>query len=174
MINSLTSNVFALICHQSPERCWAPGGIAMPICQRCTGVYVGVLLAVITIIFVRCPVNRKLLVLHALLALQAIPFGLHLVPETAGIRLLSGQLLGVGIVYLLTAGLVEGMRIKLRRSCKPYICTTVICFLSLQLIVHTPVPVMAAALALASMLGLAVLICLVLVNIISLFAMIKR
>ncbi len=168
MVNSFAEKVFEFFCHQNPERCWAPRGITLPVCQRCTGVYVGVLLALLTIIIIRSPVTRKLLVFHLVLVLQAIPFGLHFIPETPEIRLLSGQLFSVGIVYFLTAGLVENSRWKLPASCKNYIFATVLCLLFLQLVVRLPFPFAAAALNFSAVLGLVIFICLVIVNIISL------
>ena len=32
---------FAFLCGQNPEHTWAPGGLLLPCCQRCLGLYVG-------------------------------------------------------------------------------------------------------------------------------------
>ncbi len=36
---------FGAVCHQAPDRCFALGGAALPVCARCLGVYFGALAA---------------------------------------------------------------------------------------------------------------------------------
>lgn len=38
---ALTYRVGSLVCHQRPERSFRPGGLQVPVCARCTGLYTG-------------------------------------------------------------------------------------------------------------------------------------
>jgi uncharacterized membrane protein len=49
--------VFALVCHQMPERSFSGFGFALPVCMRCTGVYVGFALG--WLLSVRLPAMRR-------------------------------------------------------------------------------------------------------------------
>ena len=46
----------SLVCHQRPERSFHLFGVQMPVCARCTGIYLGAALAaIVTVILVRTP-----------------------------------------------------------------------------------------------------------------------
>ncbi|MCM8770031.1 MAG: DUF2085 domain-containing protein [Candidatus Omnitrophica bacterium] len=41
-------NLLSLFCHQAKERTWSLGGLPLPLCARCTGLYAGFLLGLIS------------------------------------------------------------------------------------------------------------------------------
>jgi hypothetical protein len=46
-MNQALSHLFSFVCGQCPEHVWTCGDWTLPCCQRCTGLYVGALLAVV-------------------------------------------------------------------------------------------------------------------------------
>ena len=40
-INFIVNNLGASVCHQIPERSFKMGGLILPICSRCSGIYIG-------------------------------------------------------------------------------------------------------------------------------------
>jgi len=93
--------IFGLICAQNPAHTWAPGGELLPVCQRCTGLYVGAALAVLLLFWLRPPTDTRYRWLHVILVLLMTPFGFHLVPHGAVLRTMSGHWFGFGVVGLL-------------------------------------------------------------------------
>jgi uncharacterized membrane protein len=105
MIHEAAVWVFEVLCHQDAERCWAPGGMPLALCQRCTGVYVGAAFMVLLLPLMRFRPTKGLAVLHAGFVLQMVLLGLHFVPHPASVRTLSGQLFAVGVLYFLWGSL---------------------------------------------------------------------
>jgi hypothetical protein len=70
-------------------------------CQRCTGFYVGAAYATVIIGLFRPGPSRRLLWAHGIAMLVMIPFGYHLLPQTALLRTVTGQLFAFGLVYYL-------------------------------------------------------------------------
>jgi uncharacterized membrane protein len=93
--------IFGLVCGQNPAHTWAPGGELLPLCQRCTGLYVGAALALLLLILYRPPIDIRYRWLHAMLLLAMTPFGFHLVPHGEVLRTMSGHWFGFGSVGLL-------------------------------------------------------------------------
>ncbi len=93
--------IFGLVCGQNPAHTWAPGGELLPLCQRCTGLYVGAVLALLLLILYRPPIDARYRWLHAMLLLSMTPFGFNLVPHGEVLRTVSGHWFGFGIVGLL-------------------------------------------------------------------------
>jgi uncharacterized membrane protein len=92
----------SVICHQRPERSFHLWGAQLPVCARCTGVYVGAALAAIAPALRR--VERPALLLFA----GAAPAGMTLVYEwTTGItpsniaRAATGVLVGWAVMAIL-------------------------------------------------------------------------
>lgn len=97
----ILNDVFGLICHQNPDHTWSPGGLLLPACQRCTGLYIGAFVAALWhIAFRPAPTNRWLW-LHGGFLLAMVPFGFHLVPQGPFVRTDSGVLFGFGLVAFL-------------------------------------------------------------------------
>jgi uncharacterized membrane protein len=92
---------FAHVCGQVAAHTWAPGGEALPVCQRCLGLYGGALAALLLIFLVRPNPDYLLRWLFSLCLLQMIPFGLHWVEQGPLTRTLTGYLFGAGLSGLL-------------------------------------------------------------------------
>jgi uncharacterized membrane protein len=91
--------LFAHVCGQ--QNCWAPGGMPLPFCHRCTGLYAGGLVAALTCGWLRPAPATRTLWLHGLLMLQIVPFGYHWLTQDAAASTLTGQLFAYGLVYYL-------------------------------------------------------------------------
>jgi uncharacterized membrane protein len=98
------------ICHQRPERSFAPWGTPMPVCARCTGVYLGALLGAVALCL-GVP-SRPLPASHAraMVMAAAVPTALTLVYEwTRGTmpphvwRALAGAPLGLAVTVAIGA-----------------------------------------------------------------------
>jgi uncharacterized membrane protein len=100
-MSGFMEEIFSLVCGQNPAHTWAPGGELLPLCQRCTGFYVGAALALILLLRFRPIQDVRYRWLHGMLLLLMAPFGFHLVPQDAVLRTLSGQWFGFGVVGLL-------------------------------------------------------------------------
>ena len=92
--------VFSYVCGQQHN--WAPGGVELPFCQRCTGLYVGAVPALLLILSFKPKPSNRMLWLHGICLLVLIPFGYHLVAQTGEERTLTGQLFALGLIYYLT------------------------------------------------------------------------
>jgi uncharacterized membrane protein len=106
--------IFSLVCGQNPAHTWAPGGKLLPLCERCTGLYVGAVLALVLLLLFRPIPGARYRWLHGVLVLLMAPFGFHIVPQDAALRTLSGLWFGFGAVGLLW--LLPGVRFFARRE----------------------------------------------------------
>jgi uncharacterized membrane protein len=93
--------VFSFICGQNPAHTWAPAGQLLPLCQRCTGLYIGILIGLILLFRYRPLTDAHYCRIHVLLLLLMAPFGFHLAPQEAFLRTMSGQWFGFGVAGLL-------------------------------------------------------------------------
>lgn len=93
------NEVFNFLCGQVHN--WSIGGLSLPFCQRCTGLYIGALYAMAAILLFRPRPTRVCLWLHGTFLLVMAPFGFHLVEQNAIIRTVTGQLFGAGLAYFL-------------------------------------------------------------------------
>lgn len=91
-------HIFSFVCGQTPAHTWAPGGLALPFCQRCAGLYVGAVIGVLLQVLFRPRFSTAYQWMHGLFLLQMIPFGFHLVPQGPMIRTITGGLFGLGVV----------------------------------------------------------------------------
>jgi uncharacterized membrane protein len=91
--------LFSFVCGQ--QHCWILGGQQLPLCQRCTGLYVGATLALILVLLFRPHPAASLYWLHGLFMLFMFPFGFHFVPHGALMRTFTGALFAFGLVYYL-------------------------------------------------------------------------
>lgn len=91
--------MFSYVCGQ--VHVWAPAGDALPMCQRCTGLYVGGVYAAAVIGFFLPKPDKRMLWVHGIAMLLMIPFGYHLLPQSAIVRTVSGQVFAAGLVYYL-------------------------------------------------------------------------
>jgi uncharacterized membrane protein len=91
--------LFFWVCSQQPS--WALSGIALPFCQRCTGLYAGAVPALLLHFIFKPRPSTPTLWVHGMLLLFMAPFGYHLIPQSAELRTLTGQLFAFGLVYYL-------------------------------------------------------------------------
>lgn len=97
-------HVFSYVCGQ--VHLWAPAGNPLAMCERCTGLYVGGAYAAVVIAFFLVRPTARVLWAHGIAMLIMVPFGYHLVRQSAMVRTITGQVFAYGLVYylLLTPG----------------------------------------------------------------------
>lgn len=93
--------VFAGVCGQNPEHTWAPGGVLLPCCQRCLGLYAGASAAAWLHLVVRPRLTARFLQVHGMFMLLMLPLGFHWVAHGALVRTEAGILFGFGLVTFL-------------------------------------------------------------------------
>lgn len=86
-------------CHQLPERSFFWNGYQFPVCARCTGVYLGELIALFGHFLIGSYWRIDLLFCLIMLLDWTIQF-LHIRPSTNPRRLVSGLLCGYGMMDL--------------------------------------------------------------------------
>lgn len=101
MIELLTK-ICSFICGQA--HCSYSNGLMMPICQRCTGLYVGSAIGFIAWRSIRPRMTSQLVGMHVACLLVTIPFGFHWVAQGEVLRIASGMMFGVGLVGCLCFG----------------------------------------------------------------------
>jgi hypothetical protein len=92
-----------LVCHRRMDSTWWSGGAPQPVCYRCFGIYAGLACASFVLWASRLRPALGWDALHGLFILSIVVLGLRLVPHGPGLSTLSGQLLGVAVVYLAVA-----------------------------------------------------------------------
>jgi uncharacterized membrane protein len=97
------ASLFLPLCGQYAPHVWSPGGIALPCCQRCSGLYAGALIALLLQVFLRPRWGNAGQAIHGLMLLQVVPLGLHWVPQGPVLRSWSGLWLGFAAVCFLWA-----------------------------------------------------------------------
>jgi hypothetical protein len=100
MGNWLTT-LFGLVCGPLPAHTSAPGGIPLPFCQRCTGLYAGAAVAAALHVALRIRASERFLQLHGGLLLLMVPLGFHWLPQDELVRMTSGVVFGAGVVAYL-------------------------------------------------------------------------
>jgi uncharacterized membrane protein len=98
---ALLAHWFAAVCGQYPGHTWAPGGILLPCCQRCTGLYVGAGAAALLHLWLRPKLSGRFLEIHGAFLVVMVPFGFHWVAQGPMLRTLTGVLFGFGVVTFL-------------------------------------------------------------------------
>ncbi len=88
---------FSYICGQ--QHTWVLGGITLPFCQRCTGLYAGAFLAILLVGIVRPRPGALIYWLHGIFMLAMLPFGFHWVQHGGMVRTFTGALFAFGMVY---------------------------------------------------------------------------
>jgi uncharacterized membrane protein len=95
------TTLFGLVCGQLPAHTSAPGGIPLPFCQRCTGLYAGAAVAAALHVALRIRASERFLQLHGGLLLLMVPLGFHWLPQDELVRMTSGVVFGAGVVAYL-------------------------------------------------------------------------
>lgn len=112
---SMVYGIGHVVCHQRPERSFAWGSVAWPVCARCSGIYAGAALGallalVVPLTLVASPSRVRLWVLGS-----AIPAALTLgyewttgqMPSNA-LRAMSGGVIGTMVAWLVVSFVSEG------------------------------------------------------------------
>jgi uncharacterized membrane protein len=157
--------LFSYVCGQ--HNCWVLGGVTVPFCQRCTGLYVGAFCALFLIALFRPRPRAFLYWLHGILMLVMFPFGFHLVQHGGLVRTFTGALFAFGLVYYLALNPLSvriGWKDSRRAWVGAYLALIVGTILLLLVSVTWGGAIVAALLALLGALGLAALVFLALAN----------
>jgi uncharacterized membrane protein len=101
---------FALHCHRDAERTLVLGSLALPVCVRCTGIYVGLAVGALIAKPALSPVHVRLWVGFAalIMILDVLTEALHMRPEWAPLRAVTGFFLA----YPVAATLVNAARAR--------------------------------------------------------------
>src|SRR5215212_246274 len=95
--------LFRLMCHGKPERCLDLFGVPMPVCARCTGIYLGLMAGLAGFWLVRF-VSARMFKIAAFIALA--PLAIDGLTQLAGLRESTNTLrLATGLVAGLAFGL---------------------------------------------------------------------
>lgn len=111
----LLSHLFAAVCGQNPGHTWAPGGLLLPCCQRCTGLYVGAGVAALLHLWLRPKLRGRFLQIHGAFLLAMAPFGLHWIPQGPALRTASDVLFGFAVVTFLWLPLTSRLALHVSR-----------------------------------------------------------
>jgi len=110
-IAALIRFFFTPICHQMESRSFHLAGHALPVCARCTGIYSGFMIGILTIILagrfwkVRHPTRSFLFFGLAISGLEAILSFLNVFSSTLLTRSITGAVLGIIIAFFVMAAL---------------------------------------------------------------------
>lgn len=95
--------LFRIMCHGIERRCLDLFGVPMPICARCTGIYIGLFTGVL--LFVLFPVMEERLLRMTLYA-AALPMALDGITQALGLRESTNPLrLATGFIAALVFGM---------------------------------------------------------------------
>jgi uncharacterized membrane protein len=155
--------IFAQLCGR--EHLWILAGSPLPLCQRCTGLYVGGALAVLALALFRPRPTPLVLWIHGLLLLVMVPFGYGWIAQGAALRTLTGQLFGLGAVYYLGLAVASPLRLWSRPPHpRAYALASLGGIVALQAAVRLGGAVTRVAIVWAALAGLACYALLVLAN----------
>lgn len=105
----------ARVCHQRPDRCFRIGGVPMPVCARCTGLYSGAAAAAPMAFFLASALSSRRA--RRIAAVTALPTLLTWGIEVAGlghpsntVRAIAALPLGFAAAWLVMTALVPGKR----------------------------------------------------------------
>ena len=102
------STLFSFLCHQNAARSFDIDGLLLPLCQRCTGVYVGMGISFIWLIanryYKKSLLPRSIIYVN-IVSVAIMPiFGFHLLDPGPGWRLWSGLIFGNAVAFLILPG----------------------------------------------------------------------
>lgn len=99
-------------CHQMPERSFFVRGYQLPVCARCTGVFLGKFIADIMLIFKKVVSPVWALVLLLIMGADWFAQRIGLLESTNPRRFVTGILGGIGMAFLYANAIIAvGMRI---------------------------------------------------------------
>ena len=140
-------------------------GISLPLCYRCTGLYLGAALAIL-LTPIRPRPAAAVLWVHGIFMLVMLPFGYHLIEHGPLLRLITGQLFGYGLIYyLLLIPLGESSISSARGAIVAYFTAACVGIAILPIAVFYGSQGVAQTLTTSCLLGLAVVAILAVTNI---------
>lgn len=105
---SILRAIFSFLCHQNATRCFDIDGLLLPLCQRCTGVYVGMGISFIWLLanrYYKKGLPPRSIIYVNIVSLLIMPiFGFHLLDPGAAWRLWSGLIFGNAVAFLILPG----------------------------------------------------------------------
>lgn len=105
---SILRTIFSFLCHQNAERCFDIDGLLLPLCQRCTGVYVGMGISFIWLLancyYKKGLPPRTVIYVNIVSSVIMPVFGFHLLDPGPGWRLWSGLIFGNAVAFLILPG----------------------------------------------------------------------
>lgn len=98
-----------LLCHQLETRCISVAGVPLPVCSRCSGIYAGAFLSLVTFCissqwFVRMPLTKPIWVTMGavlLFLLFDVYIGFRLYGDIHGVRFATGYMTGFMMVVII-------------------------------------------------------------------------
>lgn len=111
-VGALLDLAFLPFCHRLPERTLLLGGVAMPLCSRCAGLFAGVALGAL-VARPALPLarwRRWITAAFALMILEIAAQDLHLHPIWHATRLLTGALFGYALAAATITALYQNAR----------------------------------------------------------------
>lgn len=103
-MHEILQHFFGWVCGQEPAHTWAPCGLLLPFCQRCSGLYAGAFVAAVLHVWLRPAPTNRWLWLNGSFLLLMVPFGFHWLPQGPLLRTVTGVLFGFGLVAFLALG----------------------------------------------------------------------
>jgi uncharacterized membrane protein len=112
----LVYGIGSFICHQRPERSFHMYGVALPVCARCTGIYVGAAMMVLSSLLQVCrtrpsrarsrfPANAMVLVLAVIPSAATLAYEWSAgAPPANWIRAAAGLPIGLALVGVMARG----------------------------------------------------------------------
>ena len=102
------STLFSFLCHQNAARSFDIDGLLLPLCQRCTGVYVGMGISFIWLLanrYYKKGLPPRSIIYVNIVSLLIMPiFGFHLLDPGPAWRLWSGLIFGNAVAFLILPG----------------------------------------------------------------------
>jgi len=95
--------LFSVLCGQYADHTFVPGGLWLPCCQRCTGLYGGAAMAALLHLWLRPRLTARWLALHGLCIALMVPCGAHWIPQGPVLRAASGAVFAFGVFTFLWA-----------------------------------------------------------------------
>ena len=133
---------------------WVLGGELLPFCQRCTGLYVGCVAALVAYVVARPRPTPGLLWFLGALLVGMLPFGYHWVAQNGMVRTVTGFLFACGIVYYLLLIPFERFKVVHTESYTATFAFLLTALVSLLLSVSFGGNVLAGAISAVGFLGL--------------------
>lgn len=88
-------------CHQLPERSLFIKGYQFPVCTRCMGIWIGIILSVAFLIFkITIPIRLSLLFMFVMIIDGGIQYVFKIMSNNVK-RIVTGTLYGFGIIQLI-------------------------------------------------------------------------